>query len=80
MGAACPRTLAAGLAMLTLALVLALFLVVLVPTIVAQVEDIVDAAISECERFYPAFQFVVWGGKAPGEALTAAMIDPVGEA
>lgn len=47
---------------------------------VEQVEDIVDAAISECERFYPAFQFVVWGGKAPGEALTAAMIDPVGEA
>jgi hypothetical protein len=45
-----------------------------------QVEDLVDAALTECERFYPAFQFVVWGGKAPAEALTAAMIDPVGEA
>ncbi|MGE0716118.1 MAG: YbjN domain-containing protein [Alphaproteobacteria bacterium] len=47
---------------------------------VEQVEDLVDSALTECERFYPAFQFVVWGGKPPSEALSAAMIDPVGEA
>jgi len=47
---------------------------------VEQLEDLVDIAVSECERFYPAFQFVVWGGKPPREALSAAMIDPVGEA
>ena len=40
----CPRALAAGLALLTLVLVFALFLIVLVPTIVAQLEDIVDKA------------------------------------
>jgi hypothetical protein len=45
-----------------------------------QVEDLLDVAISECERFYPAFQYVVWGGKSPKEALEAAIVDPVGEA
>lgn len=43
-------------------------------------EDMVDIALTECERFFPAFQFVLWGGKAPGEALQAAMLDCVGEA
>lgn len=45
-----------------------------------QVEDLVETALSECERFYPAFQYVIWGGKAPADALAAAVIDPVGEA
>jgi hypothetical protein len=43
-------------------------------------EDMVDIAITECERFFPAFQFVLWGGKAPGDALAAAMLECVGEA
>ena len=43
-------------------------------------EDMVDIAITECERFFPAFQFVLWGGKPPAEALQAAMLDCVGEA
>jgi hypothetical protein len=43
-------------------------------------EDMVDIALTECERFFPAFQFVLWGGKAPAEALQAAMLDCVGEA
>jgi hypothetical protein len=43
-------------------------------------EDMVDIALTECERFFPAFQFVLWGGKKPGEALDAAMLDCVGEA
>lgn len=47
---------------------------------VEQVEDLVDAALSECDRFYPAFHYVIWGGKDPGEAVTAACLDPVGEA
>ena len=44
------------------------------------VEDMVDIAITECERFYPAFQFVLWGGKTPDEALAAAMLECAGEA
>jgi hypothetical protein len=43
-------------------------------------EDMVDIALTECERFFPAFQFVLWGGKPPAEALQAAMLDCVGEA
>jgi hypothetical protein len=43
-------------------------------------EDMVDIAITECERFFPAFQFVLWGGKAPNDALAAAMLECVGEA
>ena len=43
-------------------------------------EDMVDIAITECERFYPAFQFVLWGGKSPAEALQCAMLECVGEA
>jgi hypothetical protein len=37
-----------------------------------QAEAIVEAAVEECERFYPVFQFVLWGGKSPGEAIAAA--------
>ena len=43
-------------------------------------EDMVDIAITKCERFYPAFQFVLWGGKTPAEALAAAMLECAGEA
>jgi hypothetical protein len=45
-----------------------------------QLEDLLDTAVYECERFYPAFQFVIWGGKSAEEALAAAMIETVGEA
>lgn len=43
-------------------------------------EDLVDIAVSECERFYPAFQFTIWGGKEPEEAIMAAMLETEGEA
>ena len=43
-------------------------------------EDMVDIAITECERFFPAFQFVLWGGKTPAEAMQAAMLECAGEA
>ena len=41
---------------------------------------LIEAAIDECERFYPVFQFVLWGGKSPTEALAAALIETHGEA
>jgi hypothetical protein len=40
----------------------------------------VESAVSECDRFYPAFQFVLWGDKKPREALDAALVDAAGEA
>nr|WP_294849381.1 YbjN domain-containing protein [uncultured Sphingomonas sp.] len=45
-----------------------------------QAEAISEAALEECERFYPVFQFVLWGGKTPSEAISAALIDTAGEA
>ncbi|MBV8169150.1 MAG: YbjN domain-containing protein [Alphaproteobacteria bacterium] len=47
---------------------------------VEQLEDLVDSAFTECERFYPAFQFVIWGGKGAHEAIAAALFETVGEA
>lgn len=43
-------------------------------------QSLVEVAIDECDRFYPAFQFVLWGDKTPRAALEAAMVDAAGEA
>lgn len=43
-------------------------------------ELMIESAVDECERFYPVFQFVLWGGKSPKEALAAALIETQGEA
>jgi hypothetical protein len=40
----------------------------------------VESAVAECDRFYPAFQFVLWGDKKPKQALEAALVDAAGEA
>lgn len=45
-----------------------------------QFEDLVDIAMSECNRFYPAFQSVLWGGNTVEQALEIALLDTVGEA
>ena len=45
-----------------------------------QAQVAVEAAIEECDRFYPVFQFILWGDKTPAEALAAAMVDAAGEA
>jgi hypothetical protein len=46
----------------------------------AQAEALIEAARQECEKFYPVFNFVLWAGKKPQEALEAAMLETVGEA
>ncbi|MBX9730941.1 MAG: hypothetical protein B7Y43_17150 [Sphingomonas sp. 28-62-20] len=46
----------------------------------AAAELLIESAIDECERFYPVFQFVMWGGKSPKEALAAALTETQGEA
>ena len=45
-----------------------------------QAEALVEAALDECDRYYPAFDFVFAGGKSPEDALKAAMVDVAGEA
>lgn len=45
-----------------------------------QLEDLVDIAFTECDRFYPAFQHLLWGGLRAADAIAAALLDPQGEA
>ncbi len=45
-----------------------------------QVQDVVETALYECERFYPAFQYVIWGGRSAKDAVEAAMIETAGRA
>jgi hypothetical protein len=45
-----------------------------------QCEVLLEAALEACERYYQAFQFVVWTGKSAREAMDAAMFETAGEA
>ena len=45
-----------------------------------QCEALLGTALDTCERYFTAFQFVVWAGKLAREALDAAMFDTSGEA
>ncbi len=45
-----------------------------------QADALIESAIGELDRFYPVFQFVLWGDKTPTEALAAAMVETHGEA
>ena len=45
-----------------------------------QCESVLTSAVMACERYYQAFQFVVWAGKTGREALDTAMIETRGEA
>jgi hypothetical protein len=46
----------------------------------SQVERLLVIAIEACERYFQAFQFVVWAGKSANEALEGVMFETVGEA
>lgn len=41
-------------------------------------ERLIEAALTESERFYPAVQLVLWAGHTPDEALNAVLMEPVG--
>ena len=45
-----------------------------------QCEMLLATAVEACERYFPAFQFVVWAGKSARESLDAAMFETSGEA
>ena len=46
----------------------------------SQCEAVLGCALDTCERYFPAFQFVVWAGKTAREAMEAAMFETSGEA
>lgn len=47
---------------------------------VGQCEALLHAALEACERYFQAFQFVVWAGKDAAEALEGVLFETVGEA
>ncbi|MGE5502373.1 MAG: YbjN domain-containing protein [Ignavibacteriales bacterium] len=49
------------------------------PTL-AQAASMIDAGVEAADRFYPAFDFLMRGGKSPAEALAACMFETVGRA
>jgi hypothetical protein len=51
-----------------------------VPASGRQCEAVLGCALDACERYFPAFQFVVWAGKPAREAMESAMFETSGEA
>src|SRR3954454_17940374 len=47
---------------------------------IEQLEDLVEIALMESERYYPALQFGISGGKNASPPLSACLLDTVGEA
>jgi hypothetical protein len=45
-----------------------------------QCEAMLRSALEACERYYQAFQFVVWAGKESREALVSTMFETEGRA
>jgi hypothetical protein len=46
----------------------------------AQTASMIDAAMEAADRFYPAFDFLIAGGKTPAEAMAACMFETMGQA
>jgi hypothetical protein len=45
-----------------------------------QCEAQLERAVEAVERYFPAFQFVIWAGKTAREAIDATMFETAGEA
>ena len=46
----------------------------------AQCETLIRFAVETCERYFPAVQFVVWGGRTAEDALESSLLETMGEA
>ena len=46
----------------------------------SQCDALIRSGIENCQRYYPAFQFVIWAGQAAEKALANALLETHGEA
>ncbi len=46
----------------------------------AQIDTMINAAVLSAERYYPALQLLVWGGRTPKDALQVAIAEAYGRA
>jgi hypothetical protein len=47
---------------------------------VPQCEALLHSALDACERYFQAFQFVIWAGKSAEESLASTMFETEGQA
>ncbi|MET4130305.1 YbjN domain-containing protein [Roseovarius sp. MBR-6] len=45
-----------------------------------QIDTALGAALTASERYYPAFQLAIWGGKSPRDAMQVAIAEAYGRA
>ena len=45
-----------------------------------KLEDLVDIAVYECEKYYPAFQLILFDEASPDDALNVCNFDTIGRA
>jgi len=45
-----------------------------------QIDTLIRAAVMSSERYYPAFQLVVWGDRSPQDAMQVAIAEAYGRA
>jgi len=45
-----------------------------------QIDRLIGTAVAAAERYYPAFQLVVWGGRSPEDAMQVAIAEAYGRA
>ncbi len=46
----------------------------------SQCEELVTIALAACDRFYPAFQYLIWAGQDAQQALQSALFETEGHA
>jgi hypothetical protein len=46
----------------------------------AQIETIIHLGVDNCQRYFPAIQFVIWAGKSAEEAMAGSLFETMGEA
>lgn len=46
----------------------------------AQAEALIKSVSEAIDRFFPAFNFLIWGGKEPADALQSSMFETAGTA
>ena len=49
-------------------------------TSLSSTSNILFSSLSDCDKYYPTFQFLLWGNKTPKQAIAASLLETHGEA
>tara|TARA_B110000238_G_scaffold197648_1_gene240630 strand:- start:2150 stop:2659 length:510 start_codon:yes stop_codon:yes gene_type:complete len=45
-----------------------------------KVDYILSSSLEDCDKYYPTFQFLLWGNKTPTQAIESSLLETQGEA